>query len=86
MSKFTLKEIKNYIKTFLSLETEKNIDEVDLFENGYIDSLKLFDFISFLESKFNIQFDPDDFEDRRFRTIKGIAEIIMEKKNILYNK
>jgi len=86
MSEFTLKEIKKHIKTFLSLETEENMDRIDLFENGYIDSLKLFDFISSLEKKFNIKFDPSDFEDRRFRTIEGIAEIIMEKKNGLYDK
>jgi len=53
--------------------------EEDLFDKGYIDSMNMLEFISFIEEKFNIKFSNEDFMDRRFRTIKGISSIIKER-------
>lgn len=56
----------------------KNTND-DLFEKGYIDSMNILEFICFIEEEFGVKFSNEDFISRKFRTIKGISEIISEK-------
>lgn len=59
------------------------IDAVDLkanfFEAGYIDSFGAIALIDSIENNFNIRFSEVDFLDRRFPTIAGLAQIILER-------
>ncbi|MBL77142.1 MAG: hypothetical protein CL763_09690 [Chloroflexi bacterium] len=50
------------------------------FENGWIDSLKFIDLVTQIEEEFSIRFSNDEFQDRKFSTIEGLARII-ERKN-----
>ena len=56
-------------------EIENNIDK-NYFEMGYLDSFKFIGFISDIEDEFDVEFDNDQFEDRSFSTISGMAKII----------
>lgn len=50
-------------------------------EKGWIDSFKFISYITDIETKFNIHFSNDQFQDRNFSTIEGIIKIIEEKIN-----
>ena len=66
-----------------SLSNEINVkDNVNqnYFENGWIDSLKFIDLVTQIEEEFSIRFSNDEFQDRKFSTIEGLARII-EGKN-----
>lgn len=61
----------------------KNIDVAanagnNYFELGLIDSLEIVSLIVEAENKFGIKFNEKNFQDRRFATINGLAEIIDE--------
>ena len=67
-------------------ETNSDVKRDELLENwdsyylemGYIDSFEFISLVSDIEEQFNIQFDNDQFEDRRFSTLSGLAGIIEE--------
>lgn len=50
-------------------------------ENGWIDSFKFIAFISELENKWSICFSNDEFQDRSFASLDGLAMIIERKIN-----
>ena len=62
----------------IPIETDDDIDEVNYFEAGWIDSFGVIGFIEEIESHFNIRFSADNFRDRRFFKIKGLVELIYE--------
>ncbi|MBL77072.1 MAG: hypothetical protein CL763_09155 [Chloroflexi bacterium] len=62
------------------LNVKKKINE-NYFEKGWIDSLKFIDLITQIEEEFSIRFSNDEFQDRKFSTIEGLAKII-ERKNV----
>lgn len=49
------------------------------FEAEVIDSFAVIELIEALETSFGCRFDDRDFQDRRFSSIAGLAEIIVEK-------
>jgi acyl carrier protein len=51
---------------------------VDYFAAGLIDSLQVVELIAAAEEKFGVRFEDTHFQERRFATIGGIAEIIEE--------
>ncbi len=60
-------------------EGTKIITNENFFQLGYIDSLDTIELIEEFEQLFKIEFNEDDFQDRRFVNIKGLSEIILEK-------
>ncbi|MCR5688373.1 MAG: acyl carrier protein [Lachnospiraceae bacterium] len=50
-----------------------NVNYLDM---GYIDSFEFITFMGDIEDKFGVQFANDQFEDRSFSTIEGMAKII----------
>jgi acyl carrier protein len=52
----------------------------DYFALDYIDSFGVIVLIEDIETTFNIRFAELDFQDRRFSTVEGLAEIVREKK------
>ena len=59
-------------------EISKNLDE-NYFNNGWLDSLKFIELINDIEQEFQILFSNAEFQNRKFATISGLKEIIMEK-------
>lgn len=75
-----------YIDFLIKWISEKNgFDEkdikisVNMFENGYIDSLGLFGLLIDLETNFGITFDENDILDSGASTIEGLAKILSKK-------
>ena len=62
-------------------DIRKNTD-ANYFANGWIDSLAFINFISDIEDKFGISFSNDEFQNRGFATISGLAKIIEDRKNV----
>ena len=72
------KKSQIYFK-YLKINKVKNIN-IDYLTKGYIDSLGFIKFVVSIEKKFKIKFNQKDFINRKFRTIKGLAAIINNKK------
>jgi acyl carrier protein len=51
------------------------------FDQGWIDSFKFINLVSDAEKKFKLRFSNDEFQNRKFTTIKGLASIIAYKIN-----
>lgn len=49
------------------------------FEKGYVDSLGLIVMIGEIEEHFGIQFSNDQFTDKSFATVSGLAEAIKKR-------
>jgi len=58
----------------ISMEATRNY-----FDAGAIDSLGVIELIEDAETSFGVRFSQSDFQDRRFPTIDGLADIIREK-------
>ena len=50
------------------------------FENGLIDSFGAIELIEEVETHFSIRFTERDFQDRRFASLAGLAELINKKR------
>ena len=59
-----------------------NIESVNYFEAGLIDSLGVVILIEELETEFEIRFNEEHFQDRRFSTLKGLSDIINNLKEV----
>ena len=57
--------------------------EVDFFKCGGLDSLGLVELIPAVEEAFPIKFRQHDYQDRRFASIAGLAEIVSERVQAL---
>jgi acyl carrier protein len=70
----------DWLKTWFSQKSDlpENIEEKNYFESGLIDSFTVIELIESLENEFDIRFQESNFQDRRFATIKGLAQIIEE--------
>jgi acyl carrier protein len=49
------------------------------FESGVIDSLGVIELIEEMERTFSVQFSQGDFQDQRFLSVSGLAEMLSEK-------
>ena len=49
------------------------------FDAGAIDSFGVIELIEAVEDRFKIAFRQHDFQDRRFATVAGLAEIVHER-------
>ena len=49
------------------------------FEQHWLDSFEFINFVTDLEEQFSISFSNDEFQNRNFATIDGLAKIIEEK-------
>ena len=74
-----LKKELDFIYKYLKINNSKNVN-IDYLTKGYIDSLGFIKFVVSIEKKFKIKFNQKYFINRKFRTIKGLAAIINNKK------
>lgn len=58
---------------------QKTLDPaINYFEAGWIDSMGVMDLIMEAEEHFGVRFNEKNFQDRRFVSIQGLAQIIRE--------
>jgi len=83
VNKIKDEEIKNFIIKYIEKKGKlpKNTDfaTFNYIETGYIDSIGIIKFIVEIEQKFNIQISEDDIMSEKFKTIKGLINIIKTK-------
>ncbi len=53
--------------------------EVDLFEEGYVDSMGIVELLEFLNEEFNVEIPDDDLLSDDFSSIAGIARIMSRR-------
>lgn len=56
-------------------EVKEHLDD-NYFDLGYIDSFGFIELLDAVETEYGVQFDNEQFEDRSFATITGMAEIV----------
>lgn len=79
-----MENIKNWIVDWFvengTATKEKVLASLDsnYFNEGFIDSFTFISLIGDIEDEYDIEFDNDQFLDRDFATVNGLAEIIAE--------
>lgn len=53
-----------------------NLPQTNYFEAGLLTSLEVIEFVCEIENEFGVQFSEQDFQDSRFGTIVGLAELV----------
>jgi len=73
--------LSNWLKDNSNLEAEIIQQKLttNYLDEHWIDSFKFIKFITEVEEYFDITFGNDEFQNRNFSTIAGLAEIINEK-------
>jgi len=61
-----------------NLKNEFN-DDLNLIDNGIIESFNIISLVIFIENNFNIKFSSRDMSATNFKTIKTIEELILRK-------
>ena len=64
----------------MDLAPEQLTDDLDLMENGIVDSLGVLKLIAFLEGQFDLVITPNELDPENYNTIARIEHIIEEKK------
>ncbi len=76
-----LSSIKNFIRTELIYDDEKDFDEnTNLIERGIIDSMSLVRLISFLEENYEIQVQDEDIVPENFSSLNKISSFISDRR------
>jgi acyl carrier protein len=75
-----LREIEDWIAEFLANRSGIDVDRTESYiDAGAIDSLCLIELVEEVEKKYGFRFEGREFQDRRFVTITGLAEIVYGK-------
>jgi acyl carrier protein len=61
------------------LQVEVPSPDVDLFETGVLDSLKIVELLNCLEARFGTHIGQDDLEFDKFRSIAEIAQFLQDR-------
>ncbi len=82
-----MEDIKIWLEEWFSNNSSKSVEEIkekedeNYFAEGFVDSFGFISLLSDIEEKFGTTFSNDDFLDRSFATINGLASMINKKKN-----
>ena len=70
--------VEEFVRREFSISaTDDNFDHnVDLFEDGYVDSVGVIELLAFLEGAFGVDVPEEDLFSPEFSTIEGIAAIV----------
>ena len=75
------KYIAEIFSFFHNKNSELNLEpDNHIIRTGIIDSFGLIDLIEHLEQKYNIQFADEDLTEESFKTIRSIAQLVLDKK------
>jgi acyl carrier protein len=55
------------------------LPDMNYFEAGLLTSLEVIEFVSEIENQFGLQFSDQDFQDPRFGTVAGLAELVANR-------
>ncbi|MEO2154012.1 MAG: acyl carrier protein [Aquificota bacterium] len=63
----------------LEIPDSKEVEKVRYLDEGWLDSFDVIDFLTYLETEFNISFQPEELQTDSFRTIGGVIDTILRK-------
>ncbi len=77
--------IISWLKDYFSANAvlPDDVENINYFEAGLINSMGIIELIEAIESQFEIKFNAMHFQERRFSTVRGLAEIIDKLKKEL---
>ena len=85
MRKVSREETKEWIVKWFETHAAAPVGTIakstseNYFEKGWIDSLSFISFIAEIEEAFDVQFSNEEFQNRAFATIDGLANIIAKR-------
>ncbi len=65
----------------IRIEEYSNVEKIRYLDQGWLDSFDLIDFITYLESEFEIEIPPEELQKDEFRTIGGVVDTVLRLKN-----
>lgn len=68
-----------HAETVVSESTIREQTNQDYLKNEWIDSMQFIGMIATIEEEFGIEFSNDEFQNRSFATVDGLAELIADK-------
>lgn len=76
-----LLEIENWLYGWMSVKSGGSVPvrDANYIDAGILDSLNVIELIESVERQYDFKFSSRDFQDRRFVTVSGLAEIILER-------
>lgn len=57
-------------------------DDMDLIQNGILDSLAVLKLVAFVEDSFDISLEPEEIDPENLKSIAAIAALIAEKSTV----
>jgi acyl carrier protein len=77
-------DVASDLQTWFTEQTGHHFDVNERYmESGHFDSFDVISLIGFVETKYSIRFDSDDFQKQDFATITGLAKLVHAKpKNV----
>lgn len=79
-------DVRNFLIDFIqrshSLPKDDEIDSIDLFAAGYVDSMAVIRLVVELESMFDVRIEEEDIVSAAFKTVAGIANLVEQKKGL----
>ena len=73
--------VKDKIRAHLkdALRRQELSDEIDIFENGLVDSMFAVQLVAFTEEAFDITVEDEDLDLENFRSIDGLTHFVTRK-------
>jgi acyl carrier protein len=68
-------------QTVVDKHTLRSNADVDYLQEGWVDSMQFIGLIASIEYEFDIEFSNDEFQNRSFATISGLAQMIADKSD-----
>lgn len=56
-----------------------SLEGLDYFDQKIIDSFGVIEMIAAIETRFKMTFTPEDFQNRQFKTVDGLAEVVVKR-------
>ncbi|TDF41782.1 acyl carrier protein [Alteromonadaceae bacterium M269] len=80
-----MEETKIQIKDFFSrfFDVDNLADDIDIFANGYVNSLFAMQLISWIEKEFSVAVEDDDLQLTNFNSVNAITGFIERKSSIV---
>jgi acyl carrier protein len=71
--------VEEYVRTRFRVQVDDDLfsRDVNMWENGYVDSAGVVEMLAFLESRFKIKIGEEAFFDPNFTNIRGISGTVL---------
>lgn len=79
----TLKSIRDFLTTepiYAGMIPTRFDDDFKLIDSGALDSIGIFNLVSFLEKKFSINVEPQDLNESNFNSIAAIERFVKQRR------